>query len=190
LDRLRQAQDDMRRAAADPARAAEARRAAERLREASSLLGGLQSQEATSRLGSITREADRLVNEHRDQSDRVKRLKERGAASNGDPQDGQATQRELSQLATDRQRLADDLTSLEQNMRNAARELDAGQRAASDKLRSAIEGADQSDLETHLQRTADWLRTGIDPTGNGTESQIATDLQKLRDSVHQAQQAL
>src|SRR5262249_21342356 len=105
-------------------------------------------------------------------------------------QASQGVERDVSQLATDRQRLADDLTTLEQNMRNAARGLDAGQRAASDKLRSAIEGADQADLETHLQRTADWLRTGIDPSNNGTESQIATDLQQFRDRVHQAQQAL
>ncbi len=75
-------------------------------------------------------------------------------------------------------------------MRNAARELDSGQRAASDKLRAALEGVDQSDLETRLQRTADWLRTGIDPNGNGTEAQIASALQHLSDDLHQAQQAL
>jgi hypothetical protein len=75
-------------------------------------------------------------------------------------------------------------------MRNAARELDATQRAASDKLRAALEGMDQADLETRLQRTADWLRTGIDPTANGTESQIASGLQRLSEQLHQAQQAL
>jgi len=86
--------------------------------------------------------------------------------------------------------MADDLANLQQDMRNAARELDAGQRAASAKLREALEGVDQSDLETRLQRTADWLRTGIDPNGNGTEAQIASGLQRLSDQVHQAQQAL
>jgi hypothetical protein len=75
-------------------------------------------------------------------------------------------------------------------MRNAARELDAGQRAASGKLREALAGMDESDLETRLQRTADWLRSGIDPNGNGTEAQIASSLQRLNDQVRQAQQAL
>src|ERR1700676_2149927 len=86
--------------------------------------------------------------------------------------------------------MADDLSKLEQNMRNAARELDSGQKAASDKLRGALEGMDQADLETRLQRTAEWLRGGIDPNGNGTESQIASGLQRLSDELHQAQQAL
>src|SRR5205814_2093217 len=40
------------------------------------------------------------------------------------------------------------------------------------------------------QRTADWLRTGIDPTSNGTEAQIAAGLQKLDEQVRDAQQAL
>src|SRR5207253_10407773 len=97
---------------------------------------------------------------------------------------------QLPQLATDRQRLADDLTNLEQNMRNAARELNSAQSSASEKLRNALEGADQSDLETRLQRTADWLRTGTDPNSNGTEAQVASGLQRLRDQTRDAQQAL
>src|SRR6202011_4533337 len=55
---------------------------------------------------------------------------------------------------------------------------------------AALEGMDQADLETRIQRTADWLRTGIDPTANGTESQIASSLQRLSDQLHQAQQTL
>jgi hypothetical protein len=183
LDRLKQAQDDMRRAAADPRVSADARLAAERLREASRLLAGTQSQEATDRISGMAREADRLTNEEKEQADHVKRLKEQKTAT-------ASTTKEIQQLSADRQRMADDLSKLEQNMRNAARELDSGQRAASDKLRSALEGADQSDLETRLQRTADWLRTGIDPNGNGTEAQIASGLQHLSDDLHQAQQAL
>jgi hypothetical protein len=64
------------------------------------------------------------------------------------------------------------------------------ERDASEKLRGALEGMDQADLETRLQRTADWLRSGIDPNGNGAESQIASGLQRLSDELHQAQQAL
>jgi hypothetical protein len=182
LDRLRQAQDEMRRAAADPRAASDARLAAERLREASGLLGGMQSQVAAGRLGSISKEADRLSAEEKKQAERVTQLKQRGndPSSSGD----------IRQLAADRQRLADDLSTLQQDMRNAARELDAGQRAASGKLRQALQGLDDNDVETRLQRTADWLRTGIDPTSNGTESQIASGLQRLSDDVHQAQQAV
>jgi hypothetical protein len=182
VDRLRQAQEEMRRAASDPRAASDARLAAERLREASSLLGGMQSQVASGRLGSISKEADRLAAEEKNEANRVSKLKERAA----DP----STARDIQQLASDRQRMADDLSNLQQDMRNAARELDAGQRAASGKLREALEGLDEADLETRLQRTADWLRSGIDPNGNGTEAQIASGLQRLSDQVRQAQQAL
>jgi hypothetical protein len=181
LDRLRQAQQEMQRAATDPRSASDARLAAERLREASRLLGGMQSQVANGRLGSISKEADRIASEEKNQANRVQKMK--GSA-------GPTTARDIQQLANDRQRLADDLSSLQQDMRNAARELDAGQRAASAKLRDALEGMDESDLETRMQRTADWLRSGIDPNGNGTEAQVASGLQRLSDQLHQAQQSL
>jgi hypothetical protein len=178
----------MRRAASDPRTAADAGLAAQRLREASKLLAGAQSQEATDRIGSMAREADRLTGEEKNQADRIKRVKERvpSAASTN----ASTNAREIQQLSIDRQRMADDLAKLEQNIRNAARELDSRQRAASEKLRGALEGMDQADLETRVQRTADWLRGGIDPNGNGTESQIASGLQRLSDELHQAQQAL
>src|SRR6202035_568282 len=151
--------------------------------------------EATDRVGSMAREADRLAGEEKDQADRVKKLKERAPSATPSTADRATadratTARDIQQLAPDRQRMADDLSKLEQNIRNAARELDSGQRAASDKLRGALEGMDQADLETRLQRTADWLRGGIDPNGNGTEAQIASGLQRLSDDLHQAQQAL
>src|SRR5204863_4104687 len=145
-------------------------------------LGGMQSQVATGRLGAISKEGDRLAAEEKNEADRVGKLKASAA--------GPTAARDIQQLANDRQRLADDLSKLQQDMRNAARELDAGQRAASSKLREALEGLDQSDLETRLQRTADWLRSGIVPNGNGTEGQIATGLQRLSDQMRQAQQAL
>ncbi|PYR62672.1 MAG: hypothetical protein DMF88_26800 [Acidobacteria bacterium] len=178
LDRLKQAQEDMRRATEGQS-AADARLAAERLREATSLLGGVQSQEAAQRLAAIAREADRLAAQEKEQADRLAKLRQ-----------GSTDRAQLPQLATDRQRLADDLTNLEQNMRNAARELNSAQPSASEKLRNALEGADQSDLETRLQRTADWLRTGTDPNSNGTEAQVASGLQRLRDQTRDAQQAL
>jgi hypothetical protein len=178
LDRLRQAQEDMRRAS-EARSPADARLAAERLREAGNLLGGLQSQEAAQRLAAIARDADRLAAEEKVQAERVARLRQ---SPNYGPQ--------RQELITERQRLADDLASLEQNMRNAARELNGAQRAASDKLRSALDDAEQADLETRLQRTADWLRNGTEYGFAATEQQIASGLQRLRDAARDAQQAV
>jgi hypothetical protein len=49
---------------------------------------------------------------------------------------------------------------------------------------------DQSDLTNRVQRTADWLRRGINPHSNGTEEGIAKGLEQLSQQVHQAQQGL
>jgi hypothetical protein len=183
LEQLRQAQQDMARAASSGRSAADTRLAAERLREASNALGGLQSQEASRRMESIAHDAQRLASAEADQRERIKRIEQGGAGSSRAPRD-------VERLLDDRQHMADDLASLEQNMRNAARELDSAQRAAADKLRSALKDVDDSDLESLIQRTADWLRTGISPNSRDAESQIASGLQRLNEQAQQAQQAL
>jgi len=57
-------------------------------------------------------------------------------------------------------------------------------------LRDALTEMDNADLDNHAQRTADWLRRGINPNANGTESQIAQGLEKLKQQLQKAQQAL
>jgi hypothetical protein len=93
-------------------------------------------------------------------------------------------------LADDRQRLADDLSNVEKKMRDAVRDLSSNDRAAASKLRDALRELDQSDLDTRMQRSADWLRRGVNPDRNGSESQIGSDLQQLSRQVREAQQAI
>ena len=95
-----------------------------------------------------------------------------------------------NKLAEDRQQLSDDLSQLEKNMRNTARELAPTQPQAASKLRDALGGMDQTDLTNRVQRTADWLRRGINPNSNGTEEGISKGLDQLSQQVHQAQQGL
>ena len=54
------------------------------------------------------------------------------------------------------------------------------------KLRDALTEMDESDLDNHVQRTADWLRSGINPNSNGTEKEIAQGLEKLSQQLQQA----
>ena len=182
LGQLRQAQEDMRRASANGRGAAEARLAAQRLREAGSALSGLQSQQAARRLDAIASETQRLIAADTQQSERMRHAKEQAGNSR---QSG----RDTDQLINDRQRMADDLASLEQNMRNAERELDSSQPAAADKLRSALKEMDDSNLEPLVQRSADWLRTGVNPNARDTEA-IASGLQRLAEQTQDARQAL
>lgn len=205
LDRLRQANDDMRRAASQGQSEADARRAADRLREATNLLGGIHQQEAAGQLDSMAKEADQLAKNERDQMDRMRKEFGGQSGQGGGGQAGTygnrfgnqyryygggAANPQQEQLANDRQKLADDLAKLQQEMRSEARGLDSTNRAASSKLRDALGNTEQSDLETRIQRSADWLRRGVDPTANSNEGEVADDLQHLGDQIRQAQQAL
>ena len=95
-----------------------------------------------------------------------------------------------NKLAEDRQQLSDDLSQLEKNLRNTARELAPTQPQSASKLRDALGGMDQTDLTNRVQRTADWLRRGVNPNSNGTEEGISKGLDQLSQQVHQAQQGL
>ncbi len=195
LEHLRAANDAMRRAG-DQGQGAqqgseEARRAADRLREATNLLGGAQKQQASSKLDSLSQEAGRLTKEQSAQSDRIRSL-----ANQQDP-DGEQNPAQMAsraqqvrKLADDRQQLSDDLSRLQKGLRDTARELAPNQQGTSSKLRDALSEMDQSDLGNRVQRTADWLRRGINPNSNGTEEGIASGLKKLNDQVRQAQQGM
>ncbi len=198
LDRLRAANEEMRRAGASQGgqqqSAAEARRAAEQLREATNLLGGAQKQQATGKLDSLASEAARLAQQETAQADRIRALSSQsnGQGNGMELQTAQSYQGRAQQrtaLAGDRQRLSDDLSHLQRNLRDTARQLAPNQPAASNSLRDALSAMDQEDLTNLTQRTADWLRRGINPKSNGTESQIAGGLKKLDDQIRQAQQA-
>ena len=189
LDRLRQANDDMKRAASQNASAADSRRAADRLRQATDLLGGLQQQDASGRLNSMAQTADQLAARQKQQADHVRDLmaQQNAARTSGKPQSYPSPQ-EVERMVNDRQRVSDELARLTQQMRTAARELAPTQPAASGKLRSALEGMDENDLGTRMQRSSDQLRSGefSDPA----EAALTSDLQKLGQQVADASRAL
>jgi hypothetical protein len=189
LDRLRQANEDMRRATSQHASAADSRRAADRLREATDLLGGLEQQDASGRLGSMAQTADQLAAQQKKQADRVRDLmtQQNAARAAGQPQKYPSAQ-EVDKMVSDRQQVADDLARLTQQMRNAARELAGTQPTASNKLRSALDGLDENDLNTRMQRSSDGLRSGTfsDPA----ETALTSDLQKLGQQIGDAARAM
>ena len=195
LNRLRAANEEMRRAGGQPQAGQQspeqARRAAEQLREATNLLGGAQKEQASGKLDSLSREAGRLAKEESAQADRIRSLAGQ-QDQNEEPTPEQMTARvqERNKLAQERQQLSDDLSHLEKGLRDTARQLAPNQPDTSSKLRDALSDMDQSDLGNRVQRTADWLRRGINPNSNGTESEIASGLKKLNDQVRQAQQGM
>jgi hypothetical protein len=199
LSRLREAGNAMKRSGSRQQSADAARQAADRLREAEGLLGGTQQQLASSKVNSLSHEADRLTQEERAQADRINKLA--GQQGDADPTDDatgaqmdrdrmMGRLRERDQLAGERQQLSDDLSKLQKSMRDTARETAPNQPGVSQKLRDALTEMDQSDLDNHVQRSADWLRGGVNPNSNGTENEIAQGLQKLSQQLRQAQQGM
>jgi hypothetical protein len=151
----------MRRAVSQNASAADSRRAADRLRQATDLLGGIEQQDAASRLNSMAKTADQLAAQQKQQADHVRDLlAQQNAARTSGRQMTYPTAQEIDKMVNDRQQLADDLGRLTQQMRGAARELAPTQPSASNRLRSALDGMDENDLGTRIERSADRLRSG------------------------------
>ncbi len=189
LDRLRQANEDMRRAVSQGAGAASSRRAADRLREATDLLGGLQQQDAGGRLGSMAQTADQLAARQKQQADQVRDLMAQQSADRAANRPLKyPSEQQIEKMVNDRQRVSDDLSRLTQQMRDAARELAPTQPAASGKLRGALEGMDENDLGTRMQRSSDQLRSGS--FSDTAETALTSDLQKLGQQVGDAARAL
>jgi hypothetical protein len=258
LERLRQAEDEMRRAV-DEHDTAAARRAAEQLREAMNLLGGMQQRDASREVESLAREAGRLVNQQREQAERMRALlsarvssqgsaggqrggravggmdslggirggggengsgkasgggsvtrdgRDNGRGINGAGNDGSAgsigggnatrdgrgngggNPNAIESFIADRQQLADDLARLTQEMRGAERATRERSHGAATKLRDALGDLEQADTETQLQRSADQLRRGYAPLTDTAETEIASELQHLKDQLGEAQQAM
>jgi len=207
LGRLGQATEAMKRSGAAGQQNAEAaREAADRLRDATNLLAGSQRQLASGKLDSLAHEAGRLSQQEQDQAGRIDTLARQqndsassesnsgdSASNDGskvDLQSMMARMRERDKLAQERQQLSNDLSQLQRNLRDTAREMAPNQPAVAQKLRDALAEMDDSDLDNHVQRTADWLRSGINPNSNGTESEIAQGLRKLNRQLEDASSAL
>ncbi|MGH9519199.1 MAG: hypothetical protein ACRD2D_06095, partial [Terriglobales bacterium] len=183
LNRLRDANQAMQRAASpgesSTQAAADARQAAEALRQARDALSRLQQQNAGDRLTGMKSEAGQLAQEQKQQADQVRQF----IATHKQP-----TQPQMSQLIQGRQHVSNRFDQLEKQLRAAAAELSSSQPGTSGKIRSALDAADGNDLGTRLQRSADWLRNGDFSDQN--ETALTHDLQQLSEDLGQAQRAL
>ncbi len=115
MERLQQATDDMRAAQQAASQQngqngqseANARRAAERLQEARDMLNGMQRQQATSQLGELSERADRLAQQQRDFSNRLRQAFGDQAGDSRFPRQGSqsGTQRQQAeQLGNEKRR--------------------------------------------------------------------------------------
>ena len=190
LKRLQQAINAMRSSSDPELDRTDAQHAADQLRQASNLLADTQQRLASEKVDSLAREAERLLHEEGIQASRINNFAGQDAPDVTDLNAMLTRRRELTQLAQDRQQLSDDLSNLQRNIRGAAREMAPNQPGVAESLRDTLTEMNNSDLDNRMQRTADWLRRGVDPTTKGTEDQIAQGLTKLSQQLQQASRGM
>jgi hypothetical protein len=196
MDRLQQAQDDMRasqqaqqkgdQAGADAA----ARRAAERMQEARDMADRMKRQDTAGQLGDLQQRADQIGEKQKELENQLRQ----GAAGNSkDGKGGNGLNRQQSeQLASELDKNLEELKKLEQDIQRSARDLRATQPDASTRLRDGVSEIQQNDVERRLQYSAEYIRNGRADQVNqsGWLPPVNRALDKMRDGVRQAQQAL
>ncbi len=195
FDQLSRALDDMRNAASSPEqREAAARRAAERLQDAQNLLRGMRRDQSAGQIDDLARRADQMANEQRDFTQRMRQAF--GNGQDSDPrnpswnrQPGQSWQ-QVQQLASEKDKMADELEKLESDAQRAARDLAGSQPAASSKLREALGQLQQDEVQARMKMAGRWMRQGRGAYMLGGEAVTAMSLNRFRDQIKEAQQAL
>ena len=202
MDALRQAEEEMRKAVSEHDTSA-MRRAGDKLAEAQSLMAGVEKQLAGSSVGDVASRAQQLA---RAQSDFANRLDQ---AIPGDPAPGfspfsdsgrqprrfarepfqRPTTPQTDALASEKERMAQQVEQLEQQIRDRANALAGGQPGASQQMRSALSEAEQQDLAMHMKKNADWIRRGWGAQVRDDESAMAGSLAELAQRLAQAQAA-
>ena len=93
-------------------------------------------------------------------------------------------------MATEKEKMAEQLQQLEQQIRERAQSLAGGQPDATSKMRSALSEAEQKDLTLHMKKNADWIRKGWGQQVAPDEESMAKSLDQMKRDLEQAQAML
>jgi len=196
MDRLQQAQDDMRASQQaqqqgdQPQADAAARRAAERMQEAHDLADRMKRQDTAGQLGDLQQRTDQLAQR---QKDLENQLRQSYAGNSKDGKGGNGLNRQQSeQLASQLDKNLEDLKKLEQDIQRSARDLRSTQPDASTRLRDGVGEIQQNDVERRMQYSAEYIRNGRGDQVNqsGWLPPVNRAMDTMREGVRQAQQAL
>jgi hypothetical protein len=187
--------------AGTPQSEADARRAAEQLKEAEQALSSLRNQQSGSKVDDLARQADDLAQRQQNFEGQLRRAVTGQSGQQGQQEQpgpfgrqlsggGRMSQQQAQQLSDDRSKETDDLKRLEQQMQNAVRELAGTQPKASGKLREALGQMQQQELPRDMQRNGEYIRRGLGEYAVLSESMITQGMNNLRDQLHGVQQAM
>jgi hypothetical protein len=196
MERLQQALRDMRQAASAQAGepqqgGAEARRAAERLQEAQKLLSGMERERSGREMDDLVRRSDELAQRQRDFANRLRQgfggglldPRQQPSLRGGTPQDAE-------RLAGEKQRMLDEVQTLEADMQRAARAMAGTERQASGKVREALGNLQQEEIAARMKWSAEAIRRGLAPYAALREAMTTQALNNLAEQLKEAQRAL
>jgi FtsZ-binding cell division protein ZapB len=199
IERLTEAARDMQNAGSTqnqgtPQSDAEARRAAERLREAREMLAGERRQQAGEQVEELARKTQQLAEEQKNFEQKMRQalgsMVQNEQGSQGRPsllQQPGTSRRQTEPLQTEEKKLIEELTQIEKEMQNAARDMAATQPSASSKLRDALAEAQKQDLGMKMGWSVEVMRQGYAPYALTRQPAVTEGLNQLRDRVHEAQ---
>jgi hypothetical protein len=197
IERLAEAARDMQNAGnaqnqGTPQSEAEARRAAERLREAREMLAGERRQQAGEQVEGLARKTQQLAEEQRNFEQHMRQtLGNMVRDEQGRPslQPG-TSRRQTEPLQTEEKKLIEELTQIEKDMQKAARDMASTQPSVSNKLRDGLAEAQKQDLGMKMGWSVEVMRQGYAPYALTRQPAITEGLNQLRDHVREAQGAL
>jgi len=178
-----------------PQSEAEARRAAERLREAREMLAGERRQQAGEQVEELARKAQQLAEEQRNFEQRMRQalgsmMQDEQGGRPGLLQPG-TSRRQTEPLQTEEKKLIEELTQIEKDLQKAARAMAPTQPSASGKLRDALAEAQKQDLGMKMGLSVEVMRRpGYAPYALTYQPAVTQGLNQLRDHVREAQGAL
>ncbi len=172
---------------------ANARRAAEHLQDAQSLLNQMRHQESSSQLSDLAQRAEALAAQQRDFANRMRR--EFGAQALQDPRanPGASTQQSrqtAEQMATEKEKMAAEVDRLETDMKKSARDLASTQPDASARVRDGLSELQQNEAKRRMAAAANWIRRGQGGMMVPGEAPVTQALDKVTEDLKQAQSAL
>jgi hypothetical protein len=188
LDRLKQAVEDMRRSAQSPEQAgAGSRRAAERLQEAQDALKRMRREESQDAIGNAAQQAEQLAQQ---QSEFEKKMRETFGRRDGRSGAAGQDRAKAEELAQEKEKIFSQLDDLERKMQKAVQNMAGTQPKASSQVREALGDLQQSETKLRMKRSSQWIRGGQGQYLMGSEQAATQNLERLRDQLRGAQQAL
>ncbi|HUA86321.1 MAG TPA: hypothetical protein VMB85_20835 [Bryobacteraceae bacterium] len=198
IDQLSQATDDMRSAQSAATQGqqgqassqADARRAADRLKQAQDQLGGMQQQQASSQLSDLAQRSQKLADQQRDFENRLRKAYGddflNGGPQRFSQQSGMSRQ-QASQMADEKDQMTREVGQLEQDMQKAARDMAGTQPRASAGVREALSEMQQNEAQGRMKYAADNIRRGLGGYMVPREAPITQTMDKVADDLKRAQ---